>query len=1075
MDHRIALKPDTVLCLLAGSGETFHCTVGKELGRGASCIVYEASRTAASGAKTLYRIKEFYPYKLSITRSGEGTLTPSADDAAEFSRMREHFQEEFSRANRLYYSDCNYAAMTGQLDVLGCNGTSYILSSYSSDKTLAQYRPQSLKECVELAAQTAYVLGNIHKQGYLYLDVKPDNVLVTEGYHRSIRIFDFDSLLPISCVGENAAEDNDDIRLSHSGGFAPIELQTARIRHIGLCTDVYGIGALLFYLIFGHAPSAPDGESGAEYDFSAMRYDHSKCDDRLFDALTGFFRKSLAVYYADRYQDMQAVLEQLERIRKYADQMLPRIFSSRIVRPAIFCGRDSEINELDCLLSDPDYNLVLITGMGGIGKSTFIREYLSRSRNRFDTILYIPYRGSIDATISNDSSIEINTLRQSETLCETSRYFDKKLQKLRELVRGTSAVLVIDNFTGDIDDDLRNLLSTDFKVVLLSRSDISCTSALRLHLGAISDGDALRQIFESRLGRPVKSDEQSSFKQILEHIDGHTLVLELIARQIAGSHISIGDASVLAKRYGFSSIAPEKIDYEKDCLTARDTIGSIIDAIFEAGALSPQKKILMKTASLLGDDGMDINQFQEILQLTSKDDINELIRDGWLMISADIVFMHHVIREAVRRWQWTGEQLSSARQLLTCFYTGIRREASGNNRPVSRRNAPGGARGSAGASFTANRSTDFEKLSTLLEQSESILDSCKREPAVKRLAIYTRLHCITVLNAPPYREEYILSEISDIFSDIADGAALNRTFGTSRDGAVDEYLAVAIMKLYARAVLIHADNRRFIKAEKLLAQARDVARSIDAYRTYALYYDMLSDYYDIRLDGFYYTDDPDEKVLLRRLLAAIDKTISYSRQRAALDEDHLYIKSLLAKATVLIRSGYGTDRKIRHLLDAASRMIGESISPYADVRLQYYLVCAWYLSLIRCDAKMTDRFIEKAVRLSEIILPTDMQKIENIIIPCANIYYELKTHDRAMALLFEGTRLCAGHCNTDVYARLKKDLCDHLWEVGIDGEKFSWCRKIIRIIDAEDEEIADPQNRVSISDEVRVIMESEAV
>ena len=76
MDHRIALKPNTPLCLSNDSGEMIHCIIKNEIGRGGSCIVYEAVRITDTGDQTLYRIKEFYPYKLHISRNNN-ELVPS--------------------------------------------------------------------------------------------------------------------------------------------------------------------------------------------------------------------------------------------------------------------------------------------------------------------------------------------------------------------------------------------------------------------------------------------------------------------------------------------------------------------------------------------------------------------------------------------------------------------------------------------------------------------------------------------------------------------------------------------------------------------------------------------------------------------------------------------------------------------------------------------------------------------------------------------------------------------------------------------------------------------------------------
>ena len=68
MDHRIALKSNTPLRLCNDRGEAIHCVIESEIGRGGSCIVYEAARITDTGDKTLYRVKEFYPYKLNISR-----------------------------------------------------------------------------------------------------------------------------------------------------------------------------------------------------------------------------------------------------------------------------------------------------------------------------------------------------------------------------------------------------------------------------------------------------------------------------------------------------------------------------------------------------------------------------------------------------------------------------------------------------------------------------------------------------------------------------------------------------------------------------------------------------------------------------------------------------------------------------------------------------------------------------------------------------------------------------------------------------------------------------------------------
>lgn len=1101
MDHRIALKSGTPLDLHNERGEAIHCVIENEIGRGGSCIVYEASRETETGDRTFYRVKEFYPYMLHISRGRDDLLIPAPCDQDAFLRMQKQLYLDFSRTNQLFYAAFNYASMTNQLEIFRQNGTSYILSAYSSKKTLSACRPESLKECVTLVRQVAHILGNIHRQGYLYLDIKPDNVLVVDGIQKQVQLFDFDSLLSLSDIRKSDRLSWSDLRLSYSKGFAPIELKTSKIRKLGPHTDVFGVGALLFYLLFGTTPKAPDCESDAEYDFSTIPYDSDKCDEKLFCTLSDFFHKSLAVYYADRYQNMQEVCEKLQEIEKFADVTIPRIFSTQIIRPGYLFGRECELEEMDRLLAKNDSYCLFVTGMGGIGKSVLVREYLFRYREKYDTVLYMPFENSIEQTISNDRNIEISTLRQDEEARGNVRYFDKKIQKIRELVRGTSSILVIDNFTGEVDADLRELLMTECKVVLITRAIPSYQSCRELPITAVTDPYALRRIFEVPLGRSITKDEYSSFEKILRRIDNHTLVLELIAKQIANSHMTISGAADLTEQHGFSSLAPEKVDYEKDSLSFSDTIKNIMDALFEANALSESKKIILKAASLLGDRGMDVNLFHRALQVESKEDTNGLIKGGWLTIDGDTISMHRVIRETVHRWEWCRSFAEAAEQFLSYFYIEIRLESTKNNYPKKLHDycmALSGAAGSKGHRKMAawqNRArekryqkqgltgkiaqercaraadgspADKEKLSALLLQAEEILNQCKKEPLIKNKDVYVELLYVTVLNTPRYREEYIIAETGEIFSEHEDDFVIKGSqelfdTGESRNPAT-------IMQLYSMVVLIHAEDGRRKEAEDLLERAKRYAGNARNSMVYALYYNLLANYYDILLDGFYDTEDPDEKLLLDQMLDAVEQTLRYSKKAISRDGNHLYAVNTLAKATILMRSGRGSAREIGRLLEQARKIIMKNTLPYADVRLQYDLVCGWYAALIRNNVEEAEVHVQKAQELSEVIIPASLRKIEEVIIPCANIFFELGCYEKAMKLLYEGTRLCVSHVNVDSYARIRQNLCDYFWQVGIEAQAFDWCWKMIQIVDCENNDIVDPKNRVIIPDKVRDLM-----
>ena len=63
MDGRIALAPGAELKLHTGTGYVIY-TINREVGRGGSCIVYDASYADNLGNYKLVRVKECYPHAL---------------------------------------------------------------------------------------------------------------------------------------------------------------------------------------------------------------------------------------------------------------------------------------------------------------------------------------------------------------------------------------------------------------------------------------------------------------------------------------------------------------------------------------------------------------------------------------------------------------------------------------------------------------------------------------------------------------------------------------------------------------------------------------------------------------------------------------------------------------------------------------------------------------------------------------------------------------------------------------------------------------------------------------------------
>ena len=220
MNGRIVLTPGTVLKLSTKTGYTEY-TIRRELARGCSCIVYDASYTDNLGNYKLVRIKECYPYALKMTRDEDGTLHPSAGDGKAFDAAKKRLIAAYQKNNALFSLDGLANVIANTSDIYEANGTVYIVSVYMNGRTFTEHQGDTLHDCVSLLIGAAKALRHIHNAGYLYLDLKPDNILTLEGSLDLVQLFDFDSIISTEEF-EKAIQNNNpsELRISYTKGYA---------------------------------------------------------------------------------------------------------------------------------------------------------------------------------------------------------------------------------------------------------------------------------------------------------------------------------------------------------------------------------------------------------------------------------------------------------------------------------------------------------------------------------------------------------------------------------------------------------------------------------------------------------------------------------------------------------------------------------------------------------------------------------------------------------------------------------------------------------------------------------------
>ena len=261
--------------------------VVSELGRGATGKVYLAED---SFAKRKVAIKVAYPDALK-----------KGDDAAFYRSM---FLNEAALAGKL-----NHPHIVQIYDAVVEDDYSYIVMEYVEGGTLEKFcQPGSLlepREVAEIVFKCVRALAFAHALGLTHRDIKPGNILHTEG--TDIKIADFGAAI-------NRVSDRTMIMNVGSPAYMAPELVTgsAQASHL---TDIYALGVVMYYLLTGKLPYQGANTMSVIYQIVNTEPDPpGKARPGLAPELDAIVMKAIAKGPDDRYQSMAELSRDLSEV-----------------------------------------------------------------------------------------------------------------------------------------------------------------------------------------------------------------------------------------------------------------------------------------------------------------------------------------------------------------------------------------------------------------------------------------------------------------------------------------------------------------------------------------------------------------------------------------------------------------------------------------------------------------------------------------------------------------------------------------------------------------------------------------
>lgn len=661
MASRPELKNECSLFLKTETEEMVEFTIDRCIGRGANSIVYEVRQ----GQFEIGRLKEFYPCLPGIMRGTDGKELVVAQDSPqtekEYYGRREEFIQLLQKRKQLReLSDEICATMPEYCALLFGNNTSYIFQSYSHGLCYANVCGESFQDMIKTAMGLVAALKCYHKIGYVHLDVKPENMLINTHGSNDVRVqlFDFETVTRI-----DELKDGKVCLLPYSEGYSAPEQKRSNCKRVGVHTDIYSVGVILFERIMGRFPDDKRRERCVGtyyvYDFNTDLFaDIVPLIRRELDLL---FHRTIMESEVARYKNDDELLAQLIKILNLssAKKGIVQTHAHETILSE-FYGRNRELSYMDELFLRT--SCILLYGMGGIGKSELVKQYIACNAERYYKVVYIVETGNdIKEAVVNDSNIRIDGLTRSEGISD-EEYFRNKIRLIQEeyeriKASGKELLLVFDNMEYFRDlHYLKAIVEIGCHCIFISRDSFDgFPFGEKFELERIQDEEEAIELFlhyyhegyDSSYN--VSAEEKQAIREIVNYYDGHTLILELMAKEMNNSWIEPVEALPVLKSKGLRAGGDEKIPYVHDDVIEQKTIDDIVYGIFDLQMPDDEEIDILQFMSLAPAEGIGKTTYRSIRQTDDLKHVKHLIKKGIIKENRTNIQIHPIIREMVER------------------------------------------------------------------------------------------------------------------------------------------------------------------------------------------------------------------------------------------------------------------------------------------------------------------------------------------------------------------------------------------------------------------------------------------
>lgn len=377
-------------------------------GCGGSAVVYRASYEDHLNKGCFHQvlIKELFPFHGgdAISRGEDGRICCSPEGEALMECSRRSFLAGNQANLRLLQQLPEQ--ISGNLNSYEAYGTYYSVLTVHGGISLQilleeEHAFTRLREAAQAVIWILEALKCFHQEGILHLDISPDNILMLK---KQALLIDYNS------TWQMHGSKPEDFLFSEKEGYTAPEIRLRRIAGIGPASDLFSVCAVFFRMLAGRRLTDEDltgrgpGHCFSE-DLPIFQGEPLPAVWKAAQIVT----RGLHLLPRKRYQSADALLEEFQELIRRIDG---RGISHNAVWESSYrsirkfrCGEEHYLErsmKLDqgtyeddaCFRLLAGGRRILLTGEGGLGKTSFLTEMSCRNMKRYSprspVVLYIP-------------------------------------------------------------------------------------------------------------------------------------------------------------------------------------------------------------------------------------------------------------------------------------------------------------------------------------------------------------------------------------------------------------------------------------------------------------------------------------------------------------------------------------------------------------------------------------------------------------------------------------------------------------------------------------------------------------